>query len=277
MKPDSLPILAVVFSAFFWVVDSFIDTFIFDEGETLSESFFSPEPVELWMRILVIVLLVSFSFYTRYLLTQQTNISKELDQYKNHLEKTVSLRTQELKDEIEIRKLTETALREIATTDPLTLLFNRRKFSEVAEYEIDRESRYRSGLSLIMCDIDEFKKVNDKYGHKVGDEVLKTFAKILQGSTRKSDVVARWGGEEFVVLISNTDPKLAPDIADKLRTSIEQTDFKIVGKVTASFGVAFFEENDNEETLISRVDQALYQAKGNGRNCVEVNTGTLVV
>lgn len=277
MKPNSLPIIGAVFSIVFWIMDSIIDVLLFGENESILESLVSPEPVELWMRTLVVVLLIAFSFFARYLLKLQINASNELVEYKNQLEETVDLRTnelrsknEELQNEIEIRKKAEKTLEEIAITDPLTKLYNRRKFSEVLRYEIERERRYKSGLLLIMCDIDNFKSINDKYGHSAGDEVLKRFSQIVQTSIRKSDSLARWGGEEFILLISNTEPDKALFIAEKIRKIIETTEFKLADGVTASFGVTSYEGSDSEESLIARADKALYKAKENGRNRVEV-------
>ena len=224
------------------------------------------------MRVLVIILLISFSIFAKYLLEKQIVATNKLTLYKNNLESIVNIRTQELKDEIEIRKKAEIALEKAATTDPLTSLFNRRKFNEIIKHEIEREHRYKGGLFLILCDIDKFKDINDKYGHNTGDEVLKTFSKTIKTIIRKSDVVARWGGEEFIFLISNSDIGSAQDIADKLRKLVQDTDFKVVDSVTASFGVSFFKESDDEVSLIDRADKALYQAKKNGRNRVEFIT-----
>lgn len=277
MKPASLPILSVVFSIVFWSMDSIIDVLVFGENESILKNFIAPEPLELWMRILVVTLLVIFSFYAKYLLTLQIKASIELEKYKDDLEVIVELRTKELlsknkelQNEIVIRKNTEQALEEIAITDPLTFLYNRRKFNEMLKHEIVRERRYKSGLLLIMCDIDNFKKINDTYGHNAGDEVLKTVATIMRSAIRKSDLIARWGGEEFILLISNTDIDWAVVIAEKLRKLIEDADFKVVDKVTASFGLAFFEGDDTGESLVSHADKALYKAKQGGRNAVEI-------
>jgi len=281
LKPNLLPILGAVLSIFFWIIDSIIDVLLFGEEESILESLFSPELVELWMRTIVIFLLITFSFYARYLLKLQINASNELIKHKNQLEETVDLRTTELQsknielqNEIKIRIKAEETLEEIAITDPLTLLYNRRKFNEILKYEIERERRYKSGLLLILCDIDNFKKINDKYGHNTGDEILKTFSQVMKNSIRKSDSIARWGGEEFILLISNADSDKAIFIAEKLRKTIEETEFKPVNSVTASFGATFFEGNDSEESLIARADKALYRAKDKGRNLVEVyNSG----
>lgn len=277
IEPKSLPVLGATLAALFWVADAVIDVYAFEEEHTFLESMLSPEPVELWMRCLVVIILVVFAFYAKQLLTVQKNISEELKRHKYELEQLVDERTNELtktnialQEEIRERKKAEVELGRLATTDPLTLLFNRRKFDELLEYEMERDRRYRSGLSILFCDIDNFKRINDKFGHDVGDSILSTFASKVKNSVRKSDIVARWGGEEFVLLIPNTTAEIARTIAEKIRKMIENTDFPIVGKVTASFGVTHMLGEDNRDTVIKRADEALYSAKEKGRNRVEV-------
>lgn len=273
----SLPLLAVVMSVIFWMLDAGIDVYVFGERESFIESIFMAEPVELWMRSLVAVVMLLFSFYARRLLIAQKNISDELTIYQNDLELLVEERTKKLEktnasleEEILERKSAEKKLEELATTDPLTLLYNRRKFNELVDYEIEKEKRYALGLSVIYCDIDHFKNINDTYGHDVGDEVLIAFAKLLKESLRESDTVARWGGEEFVILIPSKTADIAVEIAEKMRKNIEDNVFLNVGTVTASFGVSHYINNDTKEAMLKRADKALYKAKENGRNCVEV-------
>jgi predicted signal transduction protein with EAL and GGDEF domain len=201
LRPNSLPQLAVFLSIFFWIFDSIVDVLVFEEGESIREALFSPEPMELWMRVLVISLFMLSSFYAKYLLNVQTNLSNELLKHKKELEQTVTLRTQELEsknqvlqNEVSIRKKAEEALKELASKDPLTTLYNRRKFSELLKHEIERELRYKDGLALIMCDLDKFKHINDTYGHNSGDEVLKRFSHVAKNVVRAADIVARWGG-----------------------------------------------------------------------------------
>jgi diguanylate cyclase (GGDEF)-like protein/PAS domain S-box-containing protein len=167
--------------------------------------------------------------------------------------------------------LLKAKLEELSVTDSLTGLANRLKFDEVLSYSIDRAKRYKVGLSVIMFDIDHFKKINDKYGHLCGDDVLKTIAKIGKESVRTSDIVARWGGEEFIILQPDIPANKAPVLAERLRQAIESHNFEKVGRVTASFGVTNFKEDDTDDSFIKRVDDALYLAKKNGRNRVEVS------
>ncbi|WDE08505.1 GGDEF domain-containing protein [Thalassomonas viridans] len=165
-------------------------------------------------------------------------------------------------------------LAKAAVTDKLTGLFNRHKADAVLETEINRARRYGNIFSVILIDIDHFKLVNDKFGHQTGDLVLSLFAKLLIQHTRRNDQVARWGGEEFIIVCPETDLRECNQLAEKLRNTVEDADFPIVRKQTASFGVAAFTVPESLAQLISRVDAALYQAKKDGRNRVVQNPFT---
>jgi len=167
----------------------------------------------------------------------------------------------------ELRKSNDKLAR-AAVTDKLTGLFNRHKADSVLEAEINRAKRYGSIFSVILIDIDHFKEVNDTFGHQTGDMVLSLFAKLLIQHTRKNDLVARWGGEEFIIVCPETPLAEGVQLAEKLRLTAEAADFPIVRKQTASLGVAFFTAPESLAQLISRVDAALYQAKKSGRNRV---------
>lgn len=157
---------------------------------------------------------------------------------------------------------------ELAITDRLTGLYNRLKLDEALEYEISKSKRYGTALSLIILDIDHFKSVNDIYGHQIGDMVLKEVANTLLSCKRESDTIGRWGGEEFLIVLPNTNLAGAMITADKIRTAIENYSFSVVGNKTASFGVSEFLVEENEDSFIERADQALYRAKSGGRNQV---------
>ncbi|ADR34622.1 diguanylate cyclase with PAS/PAC sensor [Sulfuricurvum kujiense DSM 16994] len=157
---------------------------------------------------------------------------------------------------------------ELAITDRLTGLYNRLKLDEVLNYEIAQTSRYDTPLSIIIIDVDHFKNVNDTYGHQTGDMVLKEVAQILRSCSRKSDTSGRWGGEEFLIILPNTNLTGALEAAEKIRTAIENYPFSVVGQKTASLGVSEFLANENEDSFIERADQALYRAKSGGRNQV---------
>ena len=158
--------------------------------------------------------------------------------------------------------------------DSLTGLNNRRHFDEIMEKENERAGRYHHPTSLIMLDLDYFKKVNDTFGHQTGDLVLQSLGKILLEVVRQSDTPCRYGGEEFTVILPETRLCEAKNIAERIRQRIEQqnivTHNNIHLRITASFGIASTEENRTVD-LIAAADQALYQAKENGRNRVATN------
>jgi diguanylate cyclase (GGDEF)-like protein/PAS domain S-box-containing protein len=167
-------------------------------------------------------------------------------------------------------KRMEKKIKNLATKDILTGFYNRRKFREIIRIEIERVKRYNKPLSIIMFDIDHFKKINDRYGHSNGDYVLKTIAVIVRKNIRKIDYLFRWGGEEFLILSSETQLDKAHALAERIRKAIESYKFKKVGKVTVSFGVTEFKERDTQDSFIKRADDAMYKAKEKGRNRVEV-------
>jgi len=229
---------------------------------------------------------------TNYLLvfTDLTEIAKREKELEDALEEIKTLneelnkRSQQL--EIALASLdmklfeTERAKEEaerLAITDPLTGLFNRRFLEEKLSNELIRAKAYNNYLSIVMADIDHFKRINDTYGHKVGDEVLKALALILKANTRGNDTVARYGGEEFVIILSNVSKYDAYRIAERIRLEVEDTSFEEIGvpeKITVSFGISCFpEDGEDAIDLLKKADQALYQAKSQGRNRVVVFTG----
>lgn len=161
-------------------------------------------------------------------------------------------------------------LEELWMTDHLTGLHNRQSIDQLWEREIQRSVRYGDIFSVLLIDIDHFKQVNDNYGHLVGDELLFQFAQLLQQVSRDTDHVGRWGGEEFVVLIPNTNLSSAVLMAEKLRDTIESFNFTTVGKLTVSIGLATYRNGMNQDELFAVADAALYRAKACGRNRVEV-------
>ncbi len=158
----------------------------------------------------------------------------------------------------------------LANTDNLTGILNRRSFTESVLKELDRIKRYGGTLGLAVCDIDHFKAVNDTYGHNVGDQVIKYFANLLQAQLRKSDLLGRWGGEEFVVLVHQAEGDNLKALAEKLRICVEEADFPDVGSISCSIGLAELHPEESFETLFRRADNALYKAKNNGRNRIEI-------
>jgi len=160
-------------------------------------------------------------------------------------------------------------LRIISETDSLTGIANRRAFMEKIEEAVKISQNFNYPLSVILFDIDNFKKVNDTYGHDVGDEVLKEITKIVSNQLRKTDFFARWGGEEFMIILENTELEDAVQLAERLRKTIEAYKFKKVGYITVSFGVTEFKSNEDIDSLLKRLDELLYKAKKKGKNRVE--------
>lgn len=153
-------------------------------------------------------------------------------------------------------------------TDALTGVPNRLHFTMVYQHAINMARRGEKPLGIIFFDIDYFKNVNDHYGHLVGDSVLKQIAALVRQRIRKSDIIARWGGEEFVLLLPDSELDEAIKVAQLLRKVIDEENFESVGNITCSFGVAVLEENEDAEHLLNRADELLYEAKANGRNRV---------
>ena len=162
--------------------------------------------------------------------------------------------------------------RHLATTDALTGLLNRRAFLEWAAREVRRADRYRDNLSVILLDLDHFKRINDQRGHAAGDLALFGAAQLLTVVVRACDVVARWGGEEFVVALPSTSRDGAARVAERARTGLESGNILDANgdriPVTASFGVAEICTDESIEQLIDRADRAMYGAKNAGRNRV---------
>lgn len=159
-------------------------------------------------------------------------------------------------------------LEHLVHTDALTQLWNRYHMEQTLDTELSRAQRHQHALSVIIFDIDNFKQVNDTYGHDVGDQVLKGIAKALKPIMRDTDALGRWGGEEFLVIVPESDLAQARELAERLRQVLMGLEFDKAGVVTASFGVASLDAGDSRSKLIRRADQALYRAKNQGRNRV---------
>ena len=189
-------------------------------------------------------------------------MGQSICEYQNRLEQKVEERTKLLrKKNIELEKL--------SITDNLTGIYNRIKLDEVLINQLNRANCYKEIFGVIMIDIDYFKKVNDTYGHQVGDITLIEISKLLQKSIRSSDTLGRWGGEEFMIICPHTDLIGMKKLANNIRIKIENYTFPIIKNKTASFGITIYKENDNLEKIISRADNALYVSKDKGRNRVE--------
>ncbi|MDC7218446.1 MAG: GGDEF domain-containing protein [Spirochaetales bacterium] len=161
-------------------------------------------------------------------------------------------------------------LKRLSMTDVLTGLANRSRLNQSIQGEFNRFERYGTPFSLIMLDVDHFKNINDTWGHGVGDEVLVALSLAMRKYTRKSDVVGRWGGEEFLILCPETDGESAGQLAEKLRVSFEKLEFEQGFTVTASFGVSSIGPKVTVNSFLSEVDRLMYLSKEKGRNRVTI-------
>ncbi|MDB4476190.1 diguanylate cyclase [bacterium] len=177
------------------------------------------------------------------------------------LEAKVTQRTRELETKNE-------ELDHLASVDKLTDTFNRRALDKALLAELERADRYQRPLSILLMDIDLFKQVNDEYGHLTGDKVLVTLSQTIKENLRASDILGRWGGEEFLVICPETDRQQARNVAEKVRQAIEGTDFELGKTITISIGLSVLIEGTSAESLVADADKALYQAKSQGRNRV---------
>lgn len=176
-----------------------------------------------------------------------------------------------IEDISEIKRL-ENELRQQAMRDYLTGAYNRRFFSEILTKAVSQARRVNNGLVIIIFDIDHFKFINDKFGHCIGDNILVNITNIVSANIRDYDILCRWGGEEFILLLPSTNLEDGVKIADKLRVIINNFDFQIPIKVSCSFGLTTLQSSDSE-SLIKNADSALYTAKHSGRNCVRYFQG----
>jgi diguanylate cyclase (GGDEF)-like protein len=168
-------------------------------------------------------------------------------------------------------KAREQQIRELSLTDPLTGLGNRRRLDESIETAISHATRHQRPLSVMMIDIDHFKEINDNFGHDSGDRALRAFADALKQHSRKSDLVARFGGDEFIILMPESDLHQAKATAERVGEKVAQMKVPPIDRpITASFGVAQMVDGDSAESLLARSDAAMYLAKAKGRNRVEV-------
>lgn len=198
-----------------------------------------------------------------YLSSAFEDMSESIHRYQNSLEEQVKERTKEL-----IEKNQE--LLKLSITDKLTEIYNRAKLDKTLQEEFNRSKRYKTEFSVILIDIDFFKKVNDTFGHQIGDDVLKESAQVLKNSIRLTDVLGRWGGEEFLIISPQTNLEGAVKIAEHINNAIKLYKFKTYpNKVTMSIGVAsYFEDMSKIEEILLNADKSLYKAKENGRDRV---------
>ena len=188
---------------------------------------------------------------------------KMLEELNHKLERMVENKTKEL-------QYSNDRLLRQSETDALTGIYNRKKLQDTLILEIKKAYRYDQDFSIILIDIDHFKNVNDTYGHLTGDNVIKAVCNLISNNIRDIDLFARWGGEEFVILVNNQDKQQIKLMAEKIREKISQTKLDNLD-VTCSFGIAQYEKNDTDEIIFKKADDALYTAKESGRNCVIVS------
>lgn len=205
-----------------------------------------------WMMIGLIVLIVILFLVLRH---------RELMALKASLQQQIDLATLQLSESNDY-------LKDLTVTDALTGISNRRAF-EHSLYEImGRVQRFNESFSMLIFDIDDFKNLNDQFGHDMGDIVLKDLVDRIDGIVREVDVLSRWGGEEFTILMPRTDQEGAMKMAERCRSVVSDTPFDKVGTVTISLGATCIQANDNDRKFFKRADDALYQAKSNGKNRV---------
>jgi len=212
----------------------------------------------LYFSLLCLWTLLALAFFVSTLLKTKKELHTNLQRQKQ-LEALNTLLNQE-----------QQVLEERLTRDPLTGVLNRDGLAPVFKHNWSAD--YTPLLSLIFIDIDHFKKINDTYGHNIGDQVLLAFAQTLSENTRTQDLLARWGGEEFVLACPETALENALGLAEKLRRAIEKSEWPKNLQVTASFGVAQLLPEESPTEFIARADKALYAAKAQGRNCVRSST-----
>ena len=210
----------------------------------------------LWLTLLVLGTVIVVSLYWNHYLAKA---NRKIRDTLNELHEAQA----QLEDQNRVFK-------QQSITDALTGIYNRLKLDEDIAYAIKLASRTKREFSIILLDIDHFKMVNDQFGHLIGDELLKAFASLLLGSIRKSDIVGRWGGEEFLIICPDTDLQGCEKLAEQLRMKISRQEFPGEKVLSASLGIAVHHQDEKADSLIGRVDKALYRAKKQGRNSVEI-------
>lgn len=164
----------------------------------------------------------------------------------------------------------ERGLLKLATTDSLTGIGNRRLFEEIFQAHQSLGERYGADMFLLLFDIDDFKNINDSFGHAIGDLVLKELVGLVSRSIRKSDIFVRWGGEEFAILLRYSDPKRVMDVAEQIRQRIDQHSFETIIHLTCSFGLSEIHSDESLQEAFHHADNALYRAKADGKNTVRI-------
>lgn len=243
----------------FWVLSLFVFVILLVLSDTFNILAFKKYSVAYIAVALSLYILMSVSFY----------ISNNL---RKNYEKTIEEKTTEL---VELNK----ELKYLSFFDALTGIFNRRQIVKTLENELERQKRYKNPFSLILIDVDFFKKVNDNYGHLFGDLVLKKMTKVILEVLRTTDTFGRYGGEEFLIILPYTDMRQAQEVANRIRTKVKNTPFyyeedNLNLQITVSMGISQYEDGENEDDILARADKALYRAKYQGRDqivCFDFN------
>lgn len=229
---------------------------------------FRPEGVnfrnELLQWIVLAIVMIDFSYIGGYISSLRRNLRTSHSELKKTIE-SLNISRSELEKSLAI-------IQEIAIHDELTGFYNRRHLMELLENEKNRSLRGNTVFTITMLDIDHFKKVNDTYGHQAGDEVLRRVSAAIKNTMRNTDFCGRYGGEEFILVLIQTDLKEAMICGERMRANIEKCQFPGVGdglRITASIGLSQYQMREEIDTMVARADRALYQAKEGGRNRVE--------
>lgn len=196
---------------------------------------------------------------------------QKINSYTSRLEEMVNRRTKEVLIKNTLLSEQNIKLEELVSKDPLTQLYNRRAFYALVDTELSRAKRHHFSVALAVLDIDNFKQINDQYGHDVGDLVLRRFADELSLNMRKEDLICRWGGEEFTILLSASTTEKVFNHMEEVRKKISNMKFDSVDKVTFSTGMSTLREGEEFKQWFKRADQAMYKAKAAGRNCIVTN------
>jgi diguanylate cyclase (GGDEF)-like protein len=200
--------------------------------------------------------------------TEDTSEYQEIDPFSNKHNRIISRLIHFISVVTSELETANSELKRISGIDKLTQIYNRLKLDEILQDELYRSARYGTDLSVFILDLDHFKDVNDRFGHLAGDTVLIEIANILKSNVRASDSVGRWGGEEFLIILPQTNLTNSLVVAEKIRATVEKTQFPVAKHITCSLGAATFRKGDNQDKLLYRADMALYDAKNSGRNRV---------
>lgn len=226
--------------------------------------------------LLIIVSVFGYYYFTKNIISPLDDLRKKVQQVQDGKYKfdfkprsdEIGMLTHAFSNMASIISKTINELEYISRTDQLTKINNRTALDKMLSNEKYKFDRYGTNCSLILVDIDNFKEINDKFGHIVGDKVIVEMAEVMQGNIRNSDVIGRWGGEEFLIICPNTTLKQAKVIAELMREKVSSAVFSEIGRRTASFGVSAFKKSSSLQAVIHTADTALYKAKASGRNKV---------